>query len=34
MNRHIPLKWGEEEYKYFNKKIPVVERELFNKTHQ
>jgi hypothetical protein len=27
MNRHIPLKWGEEEYKYFNKKIPVVERE-------
>lgn len=21
------LKWGEEEYRYFNKKIPVVERE-------
>ncbi|MCJ7790554.1 MAG: hypothetical protein MUP69_10360 [Candidatus Atribacteria bacterium] len=24
---NIPLKWTDKEYKYFNKKIPVVERE-------
>jgi len=26
MLKHIPLKWGKEEYKYFNKKIPIVEK--------
>ena len=27
MLKHIPLKWSKEEYKYFNKKIPIVEKE-------
>jgi hypothetical protein len=27
MLKHIPLKWGNEEFNYFNKKILVVERE-------
>lgn len=26
MSKHIPLKWGEEESKYFSKPIPQVER--------
>ena len=27
MLKHIPLKWGKEECKYLNKKIPIVEKE-------
>jgi len=27
MLKRISLKWGKEEVNYFNKKIPVVERE-------
>ena len=35
MLKHIPLKWGKEEYKYFNKKNPNSrKRKLANQTYQ